>query len=132
MSWYFDTSALTKLVADEPESSALAAARSNRRWRITTSDLTRTELARAALRKGSVDSQRTADLLREVDLIPVSIPVLDLAGRLEPPRLGSLDAIHLASALLLGSECEGVVTYDIRMREAAALAGLAVVSPGQP
>ena len=54
------------------------------------------------------------------------------AGELQPPLLRTLDAIHLASALLLGLECEGVVTYDIRMREAAELAGLVVVSPGQP
>ena len=48
------------------------------------------------------------------------------AGRLEPAALRSLDAIHLASALLLGSDLAGIVTYDRRLAEAASRMGIPV------
>jgi hypothetical protein len=50
---------------------------------------------------------------------------------LDPPALRTLDAIHLASALMLGTDCEGVITYDTRMQQAARDAGLSIVAPGQ-
>ena len=129
MTWYFDTSALTKLITTERESHSLAEARAVGGWIIASSELVRTELARAALRKGaSVDA--FGAFLRRLDLIPLERRVLDVAGRLQPPALRSLDAIHIASALALGTACEGFVTYDLRMREAAELAGLIVISPG--
>jgi predicted nucleic acid-binding protein len=40
-----------------------------------------------------------------------------------------LDAIHVATASLLGPDLEAVVTYDRRMIEAAQLYGLPVASP---
>ncbi len=40
-----------------------------------------------------------------------------------------LDAIHVATALSLGTELDAVVTYDGRMAEAAAAAGLRVLAP---
>jgi hypothetical protein len=43
--------------------------------------------------------------------------------------LSSLDAIHLASALDLGDDREGLVTYDDRLAEAAEANGVAAVSP---
>ena len=43
----------------------------------------------------------------------------------------SLDALHLAAALAVGSDLAGVVTYDTRMGAAARSLGLAVVSPGR-
>ena len=130
MSWYFDSSALTKLVATELESGELARVIAAGRWSISASALVRTELARAVMRKdGSVLKLR--DLLGEIDLIPVSDAALDLAGRLQPPALRSLDAVHIASAVLLGSSCEGIVSYDVRMQAAARRAGLAVIAPGQ-
>mgnify|MGYP002084621353 FL=1 len=51
------------------------------------------------------------------------------AGELDPAVLRSLDALHLASALGLGDDLEGVVTYDVRMAEAAKALGLTVVAP---
>ncbi len=46
-----------------------------------------------------------------------------------PLLLRSLDAIHLAAALELGDELDGIVTYDERLSDAAALLGVAVISP---
>jgi len=43
--------------------------------------------------------------------------------------LRSLDALHLAAALELGDELDGIVTYDDRMATAASLYGVAVIAP---
>lgn len=45
------------------------------------------------------------------------------------PSLRALDAIHVASALLLGPEIESFVTYDARQADAAQAAGLRVQAP---
>ena len=48
----------------------------------------------------------------------------------EPDRLlRSLDAIHLATARLLGPELTALVTYDERLAKAAADAGVSVLAP---
>jgi predicted nucleic acid-binding protein len=44
-------------------------------------------------------------------------------------RLRSLDAIHLATALSLGQDLAGIVTYDQRLAEAAIGADLEVWAP---
>ncbi len=56
--------------------------------------------------------------------------VLSLAGELPPPSWRSLDAIHLATARLLGGSLARLVTYDERTLDAARLLGVAVASPG--
>jgi len=43
--------------------------------------------------------------------------------------LRSLDAIHLAAALMVAAQLEAVVTYDARMAAAARLLGLRVAAP---
>jgi predicted nucleic acid-binding protein len=56
--------------------------------------------------------------------------VLDRAATLAPGTLlRSLDAIHLATAQLLGAELRAVVTYDTRMAQAALSLGMSVASP---
>jgi hypothetical protein len=48
----------------------------------------------------------------------------------EPGRLlRSLDAIHLATARLLGPELTALLTYDDRLAKAAADAGIPVLAP---
>lgn len=128
MLWYLDTSALTKLVATEQESFALRAWLQGRT--ITTSELAYVELIRAARRYSEEYVRRAEEVLAEVDMVVLNIDVLTTAAALLPLELRSLDAVHVASALHLGSACEGIVTYDRRMQEAARLAGLAVESPG--
>jgi len=43
--------------------------------------------------------------------------------------LRSLDAIHVASAMLLSGALESIVTYDKKMLDAAQHLGLSTVSP---
>jgi predicted nucleic acid-binding protein len=54
---------------------------------------------------------------------------LDAAGFLDWPRLRSLDAIHLATALALGDDLDAIMTYDQRMADAARGFGLRVEAP---
>ena len=68
-------------------------------------------------------------VLDSVILVVVASSVFEEAGRLDPSLLRSLDAIHLASALDLGDDLEGLVTYDDRLAEAAEANGVAAVSP---
>lgn len=69
-------------------------------------------------------------LLRGVELLPLSRSLLDAAATLTPPGLRSLDAVHLASALSVREHVSSFVAYDRRLLEAAADAGLPVISPG--
>ena len=55
--------------------------------------------------------------------------LLGSAGTLLPAHLRSLDAIHLASALQLGTDLGSLVSYDQRMLDAARDLGIDVASP---
>jgi uncharacterized protein len=68
-------------------------------------------------------------LLHDMALIPIDDAVLDGAGSLDPERLRSLDALHLATALSVRNELGAFVTYDHRLAEAARGHELNVLSP---
>jgi len=127
MAWYLDTSAFLKLITAENESVAM------REWcsthdSIWSSQLLRTEAIRAASRLGiSSDDVETA--LETVSLITPSVATFYSAGHLMPHTLRSLDALHLATALEIGDDLEGVVAYDERLISASREASLVVVTP---
>ena len=62
------------------------------------------------------------------EFIEISKAIADRAGSIPPPAVRTLDAIHLASALRVGAR--QMLVYDRRLAEAAAGAGLDVLSPG--
>lgn len=68
-------------------------------------------------------------LLTDHSEILLDAEVRDEAARLAG-RLRSLDAIHVATAALLGDDLTSLVTYDQRMADAARGAGLPVAMPG--
>ncbi|MGI9023034.1 MAG: type II toxin-antitoxin system VapC family toxin [Acidimicrobiales bacterium] len=127
MVWYLDTSAFLKLVVSEPESSALRAwlADHGPTW---SSQLLRTEALRAATRL-EIDDEAVETALEAVSLVLPAASTFHTAGTLPPPTLRSLDALHLATALELGEDLEGLVTYDGRVAHAAEAASVTVVSP---
>lgn len=125
---YVDSSAIVKLVIAEPESAALGKFLRRRRP-LVTSALARTEVTRAVLREGEPGIARVRVVLDRIDLVRLNDRVLEAAGVLLPAELRSLDAIHLATARLLGSDLGHVVTYDERMLEAARLFGLRTAAP---
>ena len=125
---YADTSALLKLLVEEPESAALAEHVAAWAPVFASSELTLTELARSASRAGVVAS--AVDLLLDrLELLALDAPLLRRAGRLPGAFLRSADAIHVVSALDLGAG--HFLTYDVRQGTAAAAAGLAVLAPGR-
>jgi uncharacterized protein len=126
----FDTSALVKLVIAEADTGAL------RNWLVerpeevrVASDLCRVEVLRAVARAEPAAVGTASELLAGLDLVPLARSILQHAAVLAPPSLRSLDAIHLATALLLGPELEAFVVYDDRLAAAAADAGLPVARP---
>ena len=125
---YIDSSALVKLVIPEPESTALRNELSQ--WdRHVSSVLARVEVVRACARVDA-RARRTAErVVRALDLIAVEDALLDEAARISPVELRSPDAIHLASALLLGDALGVAIAYDERMLQAMDASGLATASP---
>lgn len=130
MKTYLDTSALVKLIVDEPESAAL------RRYladiltdTLFTAALTRTELVRAARRINTAAVTEARRALSGIAIVTMTTAILDAAANLDPPLLRSLDAIHLATALRAGGDLRAVVTYDTLMAEAAAALAIPVAAP---
>ena len=68
-------------------------------------------------------------VLGSITLTEVTPALFESAARLDPTSLCSLDAIHLAAALDLGDDLDGLVTYDDRLAEAARLNAIVVISP---
>lgn len=127
---YFDTSAFVKLVWQEPESSALWSYISERKdAEHISSRLLVIEARRAALRAGGGQLPRVDIALEGIGLVDVSGAVVESASRVPEPLLRSLDAIHLATALLLGQEVDAFVTYDERLATVAAATGIKVATP---
>lgn len=126
---YLDSSALVKLVLDEPESAALLAWLRAEMF-LTSSALARTEVIRSVQAAGDAALERGRELVRRLELVALDDAVLDSAAVLQPSSLRSLDAIHLASASALGDELLAVITYDQRMLAAARALGLPVALPG--
>lgn len=67
--------------------------------------------------------------LAGIDIIRIDDDLLERAAEIELSTVRSLDAIHLATALSLGSDLAAVVTYDARMSAAAQALGLPVIAP---
>ncbi len=125
---YLDSSALVKLVIAEPESPALRRYLGNEPGRASCV-LAQVEVLRAVRGHGSPALTRARRLLRRLNLVPIDDELLDAAAALDPRVLRSLDAIHLAAALLFGGELTALVTYDRRMAAAAGLLDVAVAAP---
>jgi predicted nucleic acid-binding protein len=125
---YLDTSALLKLITPEEHSEALAAFVDGR-VDFTSSALLAVEARRGALRRAPQTLPRVDVFLSGVELIAMSATVVEHASRLPDPGLRSLDAIHLATALLVRQEVEVLLAYDRRLLEAAQAHGLPTVTP---
>jgi len=126
---YLDTSALVKLVVAEAESAAL------QRWlraeprQPVACDLVRTELMRAVRRVAPDRAPAARQVLDSLILTQVTPALFEQAGRIDPTDLRTFDAIHLAAALDLGDDLDGIVSYDDRLNAAAGRAGIEVLSP---
>jgi predicted nucleic acid-binding protein len=128
--YYVDTSAALKLLAEESHSRAFATfydGSAGASW--VSSTLLRIELIRAVSRAMPAALPDARALLQAFDYVSMDDEVVDAAMN-EPDRmLRSLDAIHLATARVLGPDLDGLATYDDRLAAAAKAAGLSVIDP---
>jgi predicted nucleic acid-binding protein len=133
---YVDTSALLRLVLREPGaldelrsydtlvSSELIAVESRR-------TIDRLRLQGALTAEDAVERLKiVADWLEAIDLVLVRPPVLSRAGDPMPTSLGTLDAIHLATALIWRDRVSSlgvVATHDAALALAARTYGFEVL-----
>jgi predicted nucleic acid-binding protein len=133
---YLDASAIVKLISEEPESEELIDAITD--GRLVSSEVVIAEIPRAMRRIADAGGAGTfVDLIARADsvlatlaLIPLGRDVLTLAGAVSLPTLRAVDAIHVATSLLL-DDLGLFISYDARQLRAAAEAGLAIASPGR-
>ncbi len=128
--YYAGTSAVIKLLAEESHSKAFAAfydSHADAEW--VSSALLRIEITRAVARVMPALLPDARDLLTAFSYIAIDDDIVEAAMN-EPDRsLRSLDAIHLATARILGPDLDALVTYDSRLAAAAGDAGLVIVTP---
>jgi predicted nucleic acid-binding protein len=132
---YVDSSALVKRVVVEKESAELLSfldAHYQRDDLLATSSLGMAEVSRAVLARAR-SPIAAGDLIDEamsgINERPMTAEVLSVARRVEPLILRTLDAIHLATAVLIDADV--VVTYDDRLADACRRNSLAVAAPGR-
>ncbi len=128
---YVDSSALLKRVFIEAESSAVRSLlrQSNAAGDLlTASSLAWLEVWLALRRSGIANvSSVVPRALAGIAEFPLSDSVLARARQAGGDALRTLDAVHLASAVAVGADT--VLTYDERLAESAAAAGIAVLAP---
>ncbi len=134
MNVYVDSSVLLRVILGEPGQLS-----SWRRIDVAySSELIRVECLRTIDRariefqlSDAAVSQHRADALEAIDgmnLVPLATPVLERAAEPFPTSIGSLDALHLASALLVREQYEGLLfaTHDQALGIAARAMGFSV------
>jgi predicted nucleic acid-binding protein len=128
---YLDSSALLKLLHEEPESAALANWLTEQAGSpLLSSELARVEVIRACRQINPDVLPEARALLAGLDLIPLADAVISEAADVGETTLRSLDAIHLASALSIRDDLSAFIAYDHRLGDAASAAGLQLLAPG--
>jgi predicted nucleic acid-binding protein len=132
---YLDTSAIVKLIRPELESDELTEWLNARHTEhVVTSKLAEVEVPMALRREEPMRLAAVPSVLAHLDRLDIDDAVRATAGAYTFPHLGSLDAIHLATADQLvasGKTISAFVTYDRRLASTAAELGLVAAAPGQ-
>lgn len=127
---FLDSSAATKLVVAEAESAALTSRLAE--CDLVGSGLLVPEVTRAVRRAhGPRYDALITQVLNVISVVTVDRAVLAAAADLTPATLRTLDAIHLASALVLADHLDAFIAYDERLDAAARDAGLPAEQPGR-
>jgi predicted nucleic acid-binding protein len=131
---YVDSSVLLRVVLRERG----APREWQRSTRLVSSELIRLEclrtIDRARIRERLGDDEvaelrgALLEALRSIELLPIDRLVLERAADAFPTSLGTLDALHLASALVAREEVPGLVvgTHDRELATAARAVGFRV------
>lgn len=123
---YLDTSATAKLLQEEAESRALGLYLRSADAPLVTSRVGIVELRRVGRRVGAADR---ADALAATLVVVELDEIVEREALEVDARLRTSDAIHLATAILMGDELTAFVCYDERLATAAAASRLSVVAP---
>ena len=126
---YVDSSAALKRIFLEAETDLVG---STLRSRVASGDLvaastlTWVEVTRSVLRARPADAEAQVDAaLSGIAELPLDETVLTRARWIGPPTLRSLDAIHLAAALVVGAT--EMLTFDLRLAAAARSLGVKAI-----
>ena len=117
-----------KLVVAEPESGALRELLAQDRDQVS-SAVVEVEVVRAVRRAVPELTAQAERVVSQVTVVEPTETIRARAAVLESATLRSLDALHLATALELADDLDGIVTYDARMAAAGETLGLAVLAP---
>jgi uncharacterized protein len=136
---YVDSSALVKIYVPEPDSDSIEELLRRRRD-LVISDLVVTEIVSAAarrMREGTLTKDTVGYLQQSIlnDVESDRVRLVDLRSTthrdaerilmtVDSVALRASDAIHLA--LVLESDCRSVMTFDLRLSEAARSVGISV------
>jgi predicted nucleic acid-binding protein len=126
--WFLDSSAILKLIVDEPESKIL------RRYvpaSKITSRISRIEVLRNVHRIDPKKVARAKTKLDGIFYVEVNQGVLQNAEDIAI-ALGtkSLDSIQAGSALFIKDSIDGVISYDKNLNRALTQLGIYSISPG--
>lgn len=141
MTLFCDTSALIKLLIEEPDSERMLRAAASAEWiavcRITWAEATAAMARRAREDPGSADAieqarQGLGRLWPALVIVEVNQPLVESAGRLADAfALRGYDSVQLAAAHQLQSSIEQPVTFacfDRRLNQAAQLLQLQILT----
>ncbi len=126
---YVDASALVKLFKAEPETDVFRTALKD--WPVqVASEVIRVEAFCTARRLGDdYVLARARSALERITLIPLTSRILELATGEHAPPLRAMDAIHLATALVVREELGAFFVYDSDLHAAALTSGLNPLAP---
>lgn len=123
---YLDTSVALRTILDVPERERLQAWMQAQDTTYVSSRLLRTEVIRV-LRRESRPPSDAAPLLDRVGLLEITRETHAVAESIER-HVRTLDALHLATALLVGTPL-AVASHDTTMKQVAGHLGLSVIDP---
>jgi predicted nucleic acid-binding protein len=127
-SLYIDSSAVLKFIFAEDESAVI---RKELRGNFYSSEIVRVEVVRTVLRIEPELLERALAVLSKIRIITIKSGILVQAERMPHHiKMRGMDAIHLASAGVLGRDGHTIVTYDKNMASAARSLGFKIESPG--
>ena len=126
--WFLDSSAILKLIVEEPESKTLR--RFIPEYKMA-SRLSRLEVLRNVHRIDPKKVSTARDKLDGIFYVEINTPVLKNAEEIAlAMEIKSLDAIQAGSALFLKDSIAGVISYDKNLNRALKLLGIKVYAPG--
>ncbi|NBY82497.1 MAG: PIN domain-containing protein [Actinobacteria bacterium] len=128
ISWYFDSSAILKIIFKESNWSQVAQYADEG---IYTSRISRLEVLRTVARVAPALRDQSESYLKKCAIVELKPAILKAAEQFDfRIKLKSLDAIHIASALGIQPLINGVISYDRVMVDQAKNLGLTALSPG--